>query len=134
MMKGKVIKGKAEYMKQRQPGLLQPPYGMSEQSELHRELELAVRDLTREVRRTAEYYQMQNRGAVIDAAILTGGGMKLDNLVEHFATQIDLPVTVHQQPVDFAVAAGFDRSYIRDLFPQFAVAIGLAIRGGEQSS
>ena len=124
----------AEYMKQRQTGLLQPPFGMSEQTDLHRELELAVRDLTREVRRTAEYYQMKNRGAVIDTVILTGGGMKLDNLMEHFAAQIDLPVTVHQQPVDFSVAAGFDRKYIEDLFPQLAVAIGLAIRGGERPS
>ena len=124
----------AEYMKQHQPDLLQLPYGMSEQTDLHRELELAVRDLTREVRRTAEYYQMKNRGAVIDTVILTGGGMKLDNLMEHFAAQIDLPVTVHQQPVDFSVAAGFDRKYIEDLFPQLAVAIGLAIRGGERPS
>lgn len=123
----------AEHMKLRQPGLLQPLYSIDEPTDLHRDLELAVRDLIREVRRTAEYYQMQNRGAEIDIAVLTGGGMRLDNFAQHFIDQMNMPVVIHEPPVDFAVAAAFDRSYIQDLFPQLAVAIGLAIRGGEQA-
>lgn len=120
----------AERLKQRQSGLLRRVDNSGEPTVLHRQLEMVVDELVREVRRTAEYYQMQNRDAVIDKIFFTGGGAKLDNLTQHVSTQLDIPVLRHNLPTNLDYAASLDKNYVESIFPQLAVAIGLAMRGG----
>ncbi|SDF08880.1 type IV pilus assembly protein PilM [Sporolituus thermophilus] len=122
--------GEAERFKRRQKGLLRRPDQEGEQSELHRQLELVVNDLAREVLRTAEYYQLQNKEVRIEKVLVCGGGSKLDNLSHHLAAQLGLPV--YHQPFlpQLKIDGGIDPQYLKENFSQFAVAVGLAMRGG----
>ena len=121
----------AEQLKQRQKGLLQAVDYKGEATELHEQLIEIVAELARDVRRTAEYYQTQNRDAVIDKIIVTGGGARLDNLAAHMAVQMEMPVVVQTMPRALTVSAAIDKAYLDSLFPQYANAIGLAMRGGD---
>jgi len=122
----------AENLKQRQKGLLHRVGWPDEPSALHRQLDLVVGELVREVRRTVEYYQIQNRDAVIDKIFLTGGASKLDNLAQHIAAQLNMPVLLHQPLRTLSSVPALDQDYLNRLFPQLATAIGLALRGGSR--
>lgn len=122
--------GEAELFKRRQKALLQRPDQEGEQSHLHRQLELVVNDLIREVLRTAEYYQMQNKEARLDKVLLCGGGAKLDNLSYHLAAQLGLPVSPQTFMPQLQAAEAIDQNYLQENFAQLAVAVGLAMRGG----
>ncbi|HWR43645.1 type IV pilus assembly protein PilM [Sporomusa sp.] len=121
----------AERLKQRQAGLLKRPDFEGELPILHQRLELLVAELAREVRRTFEYYQVQNREAVIDRIYLTGGGAKLDNLPQHLTALLgDVQVLQHNPLNSLTAISSFDEQYLRSISTQMAVAIGLAMRGG----
>lgn len=122
----------AERLKRRQAGLLQRVDIADEAVTLHRQLYILVAEIAREVRRTAEYYQIQNKGAAIDRIILTGGGICLDNFPQHLASMIDAEVVVHNPLAGIEIAASFDKQFTLVLAPQLAVAIGLSLRGIEQ--
>ncbi len=92
---------------------------------------MLVSDLTNEIRRTIEYFQMQNKEAVVDKLFLSGGGSRLGNLAEQLSMQLDMQVLLHDPLAVVEVHGSFDPQYVRDLGPQLAVAIGLALRGGE---
>lgn len=120
----------AERLKQRQHGLLLRPGARAEASPVHERLEALVTEAAREAMRTAEYYRMQNKEAVIDKAFLTGGGAALDNMAHYFAAQLDMPVVVHDPLAGIDISSAFDAQYIRGLGDRLAVAVGLALRGG----
>lgn len=122
----------AEYLKQRQKGLLPWADLPEEQSDLHLQLESLVSELAREVRRTIEYYQIQNKAAVIEKIFLSGGGAKLDNLTRYFEEHLEKPVVMVEPMANIGMLLSFDKQYLRDIAPQFTVAIGLALRGGGQ--
>lgn len=119
----------AENLKQRQKSLLSHPDLSAEPSEIDRQLRLVADDLAREVRRTVEYYQIQNRESTIDKIVVTGGGAKLDNLAEHLSIRLGSSVVRHTPPLMINIAGAIDNYYFRENFPQMAVAIGLALRG-----
>jgi type IV pilus assembly protein PilM len=123
----------AELLKQRQRGLLQAASGNApEGSSVHRQLTLIVEELSREIRRTADYYQAQNREAVIDGVILTGGGAQLDNLAGNIAAQLGgIEVKLHNPLGEIGITKSFDAEWLHTIAPQLTVAIGLALRGGE---
>jgi type IV pilus assembly protein PilM len=124
--------GEAERFKQRQKGLLQRSDFPDAQSELHCQLGEVVAELAREVRRTIEYYQLQNKDAVIANIVLTGGGAMLDNLAPHLSTQLEMTVTLHKPLARIAVASSFDQHYLDKMSLRLAVAIGLGLRGGKR--
>jgi type IV pilus assembly protein PilM len=124
-------RGEAERLKQRQRGLLLRPGDQGEPSAVHRRFELLVSEAAREAQRTIEYYRIQNKEAIIDKAFLTGGGASLDNIVHYFTTQLDIPVVIHDPLAGVDIAGGFDPQFVRSLGGRFAVAVGLAMRGGE---
>jgi len=120
----------AESLKLRQKGLLQRVDSYGEHTELHGQMELLVTELEREIRRTIEFYQIQNREALVQNIFLTGGGANLDNLPQHLTAQLGQPV-IFNNPIDILeIGASFDKQYVRDISPRLAVAIGLALRGG----
>lgn len=121
----------AERLKQRQAGLLQRVDIADDSATLHRQLHLLVAEIAREVRRTAEYYQIQNRGSTIDRLIVTGGGVRLNNLAEHLASMLDAEVVVHDPLAGIEIAASFDKQFTHGNGPQLAVALGLSLRGGD---
>ena len=121
----------AERLKQRQEGLLQKLASGDNLSPLQQQLEMLILELTREVRRTAEYYQMQHQGIIFDRLVVTGGGAKLDNLIDHIKGQFeDMQIFMHDPLRLIEMNPSLDPEYIKDLSPQLSVAVGLALYGG----
>ncbi|MEN6413522.1 MAG: type IV pilus assembly protein PilM [Veillonellales bacterium] len=121
----------AEHLKQRQQGLLQRVDAAGKDaSEIHQQMELLVNELAREVQRTIEYYRIQHKAAAVEKIFLAGGGARLANLAPYLAAQMDIPLTVHDPFGTVETAASFDRQYLTEIAPQYAVALGLALRGG----
>lgn len=97
---------------------------------VHQQLALLVDELAREVQRTVEYYQVQNREVVIDRLYLTGGGAKLANLPQYIAAKLGgVQVFLHNPLTAVLSSTGLDEHYLQDMALQFAMSIGLAIRG-----
>ena len=103
---------------------------LKECNETKQQLELVFVDFLREVRRTADYYQLQNKMVSIDKIYLTGGGSQIKNLVSYLSNLLDLPVIMHDPFVRLEIPKSFDQSYLQEIAPQLSVAIGLSLRGG----
>jgi len=96
------------------------------------EFEQFFGELSSEVSRTLEYYQVQNRSVSISQVFLTGGGSKTGNLSERLSQTLELPVTLHDPLTDIDIAPSFNRKHLQGIGPQLAVALGLAMRGLEE--
>lgn len=121
----------AERLKIRQAGLLLPPEEFEARSPVNEQLELLVDDFIKEFRRTLEYYQMQNKNALIDKVFITGGASKLTNLNRHLTAKVGLPIILHNPLLVVENAAALEESFLQEISLQLSVAIGLALRGGE---
>jgi len=105
------------------------PYAGQAVVELPGEWELAM---TNEIRSSIDYYIAQAEAAEVDAVILSGRGARMAGLPEFIQEQIDVPVEIINPLVNFK---GFVRVKGVDLQykgPDFAVSIGLALRGLEE--
>lgn len=102
-----------------------------ENNETKKQLGLLLSEFIRDVRRTAEYYQLQNKTVSIDKIYLTGGGSQIKNLIPYLAKQLGLPVIMHDPLVKLEIPNSFDRSHLQKVSPQLGTAIGLSLRGGE---
>ncbi|MCX7780939.1 MAG: type IV pilus assembly protein PilM [Negativicutes bacterium] len=121
----------AERLKLRQAGLLRRADAENNQLDVHRQLLIVVNELAREIRRTGEYYQIQNKNASVEKVILSGGGACLDNLAPHLAQLLQTEVLIHDPLAGITFPPSFDRESLRLLGPRLAVALGLSMRGGE---
>ncbi len=99
--------------------------------DVQKQLQLLVAEFARDIRRTAEYYQQQNEGAKIDKVLITGGGAKLDYLVDYLSTQWDVPAVLQNPLGKLKISDTFDKKHLERVAPQLGTAIGLALRGGE---
>jgi len=120
----------AEQLKQQQLILLREDIE-TQFSEVKQQLELLASEFARDIRRTAEYYQQENRGVIIDKVFVTGGGAKLGNLVKYLALQLDMSAVLHDPLVKLTIPSSFDKTHLAQVAPQLGTAIGLALRGGE---
>ncbi|HSE17274.1 MAG TPA: type IV pilus assembly protein PilM [Pyrinomonadaceae bacterium] len=90
--------------------------------------------LALEVKKTFDFYRAtaQEGEASIQKILLAGGGSKLPGLPDFLGARFDIPVEVfdpfRQIEVD---ARKFDPDYMREIVPEMAVAVGLALRGVE---
>jgi len=90
--------------------------------------------LALEVKKTFDFYRAtaQESDAAIHKILLAGGGSKLPGLPDFLARRFEIPVEVfdpfRQIEVD---ARKFDPDYMREIVPEMAVAVGLALRGVE---
>jgi len=97
-------------------------------------IEAVSETLALEVKKTFDFYRTtaQESEATIQKILLAGGGSKLPGLPEFLAARFDIPVEVfdpfRQIEVD---ATKFDPDYMREIVPEMAVAVGLALRGVE---
>lgn len=122
----------AEHLKLCQTGQLKHPDSAGELPIIHQQFELLIDELAREVRRTVDYYQVQNQEAVIDKLYLCGGGARLTNLLPHIAAKLGrLPVLMHNPLAAVTSSPSLDTYYLQAMASQFAIAIGLAMRGGK---
>lgn len=97
-------------------------------------IETVSETLALEMKKTVDFYRSttQDGEGPIQKILLAGGGSKLPGLAEFFANRFDIPVDVfdpfRQIEVD---ERKFDPDYMREIVPEMAVAVGLALRGVE---
>ena len=122
----------AEAFKIKERNLLPQPQASEEESpELQQQLKILTDELGREIRRTLEYYQMQNSQVKITPVYLTGGGALFGRLATVLNAHINVPVVKHDPLVQFKTSAYYDQQYIEDVASRFAIAVGLGLLGVE---
>ncbi len=88
--------------------------------------------LALEISKTFDFYRAtaEDNNAAVQKILISGGGSKLKDLPEFLSNRFDLPVEgldpFRQISVD---ARRFDPDYMREVVPEMAVAVGLALRG-----
>jgi type IV pilus assembly protein PilM len=96
-------------------------------------IETVSEALALEVKKTVDFYRATAQDeAGIQKILLAGGGSKLPGLADFLAKKFEIPVEVfdpfRQIEVD---SRKFDPDYMREIVPEMAVAVGLALRGVE---
>ena len=87
-------------------------------------------ELTTEIRRSLEFFRVQAGDADIDRMLLTGGGAKLRGLPEAISDALGFRVELGQPWLTIDTSDGrFDAEHLRRVGPEFAVPLGLALRG-----
>ena len=93
----------------------------------------AVSDvLALEISKTMDFYRAtaEEGDGAVKKILISGGGSKLTGLPEYLANRFEIPVEVldpfRQIKVD---ARRFDPDYMREVVPEMAIAVGLALRG-----
>ncbi len=90
--------------------------------------------LALEVKKTFDFYRatVQESDSTIQKILLAGGGSKLPGLPDFLARRFEIPVDVLDPFRQIEVDANkFDPDYMREIVPEMAVAVGLALRGVE---
>jgi type IV pilus assembly protein PilM len=95
----------------------------------------AVSDtLALEVKKTIDFYRTTaaDGESTIQKILLAGGGSKLPGLADYLAKRFEMPVEVFNPFRQIEVDdKKFDPDYMREIVPEMAVAVGLALRGVE---
>ncbi len=95
----------------------------------------AVSDvLALEVKKTVDFYRAtaDERESSIQKILLAGGGSKLPGLADYLGRRFEIPVEVFNPFRQIEVDdKKFDPDYMREIVPEMAVAVGLALRGVE---
>jgi type IV pilus assembly protein PilM len=90
--------------------------------------------LALEVRKTMDFYRAtaEEKDTGIQKILLAGGGSKLPGLAEYLGRRFEIPVEVFDPFRQIEVDdKKFDPEYMREIVPEMAVAVGLALRGVE---
>jgi type IV pilus assembly protein PilM len=95
-------------------------------------LETVSEMLALEISKTFDFYRAtaDDSEGTVQKILISGGGSKLKGLPEYLSSRFELPVErldpFRQIKVD---ARRFDPDYMREVLPEMAVAVGLALRG-----
>ncbi|HEY5886033.1 MAG TPA: type IV pilus assembly protein PilM [Pyrinomonadaceae bacterium] len=90
--------------------------------------------LALEIRKTMDFYRAtaEENEEAIQKILIAGGGSKLPGLTDYLARRFEIPVEVfnpfRQIQVD---GRKFDPDYMKEIVPDMAIAVGLALRGVE---
>jgi type IV pilus assembly protein PilM len=88
--------------------------------------------LALEIQKTMDFYRAtaEDGEGAVQKILVSGGGSKLKGLSQYLADRFEIPVEVfdpfRQIKVD---ARRFDPDYMKEVIPEMAVAVGLALRG-----
>src|SRR6266446_3966711 len=88
--------------------------------------------LALEIQKTMDFYRatVEDGEEAVQQILVSGGGSKLKGLVEFLSTRFDIPVEVFDPFRKIRVdSRGFDPDYMREVVPEMAIAVGLALRG-----
>ncbi len=89
-------------------------------------------ELVVEIKRSMEYFKLQFHGTAINEIILTGGSSKLKNLPRFLGRELGLAVGLGDPLINLQInMKQTERAVLLSNPNQFAVAIGLALRGVE---
>jgi type IV pilus assembly protein PilM len=94
----------------------------------------AVSDsLALEVRKTMDFYRAtaaEESETTIQKILVAGGGSKLPGLADYLAKRFEVPVEIFDPFRQISVdSRKFDPDYMREIVPEMAIAVGLALRG-----
>src|SRR5436189_1173533 len=102
----------------------------------HREIEPildTVSDiLALEIQETMDFYRatVEDGESAVQQILVSGGGSKLKGLVEFLSKRFEMPVEMFDPFRKIRVdSRGFDPEYMREIVPEMAIAVGLALRG-----
>jgi type IV pilus assembly protein PilM len=90
--------------------------------------------LALEVKKTIDFYRATaaEGDSTIQKILLAGGGSKLPGLADYLSRRFEIPVEVFNSFRQIEVDnKKFDPDYMREIIPEMAVAVGLALRGVE---
>jgi type IV pilus assembly protein PilM len=88
--------------------------------------------LALEIKKTMDFYRATaaDGEAAIQKILLSGGGSKLPGLADYLSNRFEIPVEVFDPFKQIEVdARKFDPDYMREVVPELAIAVGLALRG-----
>lgn len=88
--------------------------------------------LALEIQKTMDFYRAtaEDGESAVQKILISGGGSKLTGLVEFLAKQFEIPVEIFDPFRKIRVdSRGFDPEYMREIVPEMAIAVGLALRG-----
>ena len=88
--------------------------------------------LALEISKTFDFYRAtaEDGGGSVQKILISGGGSKLKGLPEYLSNRFEIPVERLDpfRRINFD-ARRFDPDYMREVVPEMAVAVGLALRG-----
>lgn len=90
--------------------------------------------LALEIQKTMDFYRAttDDPDAAVQKILVSGGGSKLRGMVEFLGKRFEIPIEVFDPfrkiRVDDRV---FDPEYMREVVPEMAIAVGLALRGAD---
>lgn len=90
--------------------------------------------LALEISKTFDFYRAtaEDNDAAVQRILISGGGSKLKGLPEFLSNRFEMPVELLDPFRRISVdARRFDPDYMREVVPEMAVAVGLALRGVE---
>ncbi|QQS34159.1 MAG: type IV pilus assembly protein PilM [Acidobacteriota bacterium] len=85
-----------------------------------------------EIQKTFDFYRAttEDNETVVQKILISGGGSKLVGLAEELSLRLELPVEILDPFRNIKVDnKKFDPDYLREIVPEMAVAVGLAVRG-----
>ncbi len=101
---------------------------------IHDTIAPQIGDLVTEIRRSLDYYQTRARSAVVNQIILTGGLARLRNVGRVLATELGVPTEIGNPFSRLEVSpAAFPPDVLAAQGPPMSVAVGLALRGGDEA-
>jgi type IV pilus assembly protein PilM len=88
--------------------------------------------LALEIQKTMDFYRatVEDSESAVGKILVSGGGSKLAGLVDFLSRRFEVPVEMFDPFRKIRVdARGFDPEYMREIVPEMAIAVGLALRG-----
>jgi type IV pilus assembly protein PilM len=88
--------------------------------------------LALEIQKTMDFYRatVDDSESAVGKILVSGGGSKLMGLMGFLSKQFEIPVEIFDPFKRIKVdARGFDPEYMREIVPEMAIAVGLALRG-----
>src|SRR2546429_5698781 len=103
-----------------------------EQRDIEPILETVSDILALEIQKTMDFYRatVEDGDSAVQKILISGGGSKLKGLVEFLSKRFEIPVEMFDPFRKIKVdSRGFDPEYMREIVPEMAIAVGLALRG-----
>ncbi|MFY9618193.1 MAG: type IV pilus assembly protein PilM [Pyrinomonadaceae bacterium] len=88
--------------------------------------------LALEIQKTMDFYRatVEDGESAVQKILISGGGSKLTGLADFLARRFEVSVEMFDPFRKIKVdARGFDPDYMREIVPEMAIAVGLALRG-----
>ena len=104
----------------------------AEQREIGPILDTVSDILALEIQKTMDFYRAtaEDGESAVQSILVSGGGSKLTGLVEFLSKRFEVSVEMFDPFRKIRVdARGFDPEYMREIVPEMAIAVGLALRG-----